>query len=118
MNSPVAAPHPNIGLLKIISIAVIKNENLGYLFKLLNPKLKNFDLKLYGIRLLKNVVIFSGIKFRLFNKYGKLINRKNKNNKISHVLLKRIKNEIIIPNQAFLEVVRKIETKIKIEIIK
>ena len=23
---------------------VIKNENLGYLFKLLNPKLKNFDL--------------------------------------------------------------------------
>ena len=54
----------------------------------------------------------------LFNKYGKLINRKNKNNKISHALLKRIKNEIIIPNQAFLEVVRKIETKIKIEIIK
>ena len=62
--------------------------------------------------------MFSGIKLILFIRSGRLtLNKKNNAKKIQD-LLKKIKNEIIAPNHAFLDVVKKIEIKIDSKIIK
>ena len=53
---------------------------------------------------------------RFLGSWEGFINKKNNAKKIQD-FLKKIKNEIIAPNQAFLEVVKKIEIKIDSKII-
>ena len=56
---------------------------------LLNPKFKNLDLKLYGIKSSNKIFMFSGIKLILFIRSGILtLNKKNNAKKIQDLLKK------------------------------